>query len=316
MSWVEKYRPKKPEDFVGNEDIVKNVFSLLDDEMTGVPGKELCPHLLFIGKEGIGKTSLVQVIRVKYGFKDVKEVNASGKARVEFLRTNLDKFCKTNAIKFGNGRVRKLLVLEEFDNASDAFYDAFRRMMEVYAKRVLVIATANYENKIIPPILSRFAKYRLLPVADSILKALLQRIAKAEQRDVSDEVLDLIVKKSAGKPRDAIQVLQSAKDGKIQDVEIVLKTRDLIRTIRDQPFFSFKEMRRLVTEVPNARSIIEVMLDVIVLNDDAPVGIKKKVAKKLARYDYRLVMGGTAEVQMASLVADFVDILETKKKDK
>lgn len=311
MSWVEKYRPEKPEDFVGNETIVKSVFGDLDAEMDG---KELCPHLLFIGKEGIGKTSLINVIRKKYPFTEVKEINASLKARIDILRTDLDKYARLSPIR--GGKMRKLLILEELDNSSDDFQHAFRRFMETYGKRILVVGTANYENQILPPVLSRFSKHGFKPVSDDILRALIVKIAGKEGRPASDDFLNAIVKLSKGKPRDAIQLLQSSREGNVAEVEFFSKIKELTKSIRDTPLFAFKDMRKLVNEVPNARMIVEGLLDATVLNENAPDAIKLKAARVLGKYDFRLVEGGSSEVQMAALVADLAKVFkQVVKKD-
>ena len=52
--WVEKYRPRKLTEYVGNEHLKQKVSDYLQ---TGD-----VPHLLFFGKAGTGKTTLAKLI--------------------------------------------------------------------------------------------------------------------------------------------------------------------------------------------------------------------------------------------------------------
>ena len=50
--WVEKYRPKKFEDVVGQDSIVEELKSSINN----------LPHLLFHGPAGVGKTTMAYII--------------------------------------------------------------------------------------------------------------------------------------------------------------------------------------------------------------------------------------------------------------
>jgi len=52
--WVEKYRPKKLEDYVGNDHLKQKISDYI---ATGD-----VPHLLLFGKAGTGKTTLAKLI--------------------------------------------------------------------------------------------------------------------------------------------------------------------------------------------------------------------------------------------------------------
>jgi len=52
--WVEKYRPSKLDDYVGNEHLKNKVAGYIETEDV--------PHLLFFGKAGTGKTTLAKLI--------------------------------------------------------------------------------------------------------------------------------------------------------------------------------------------------------------------------------------------------------------
>ena len=52
--WVEKYRPTKLDDYVGNEHLKEKVAGYIETSDV--------PHLLFFGKAGTGKTTLAKLI--------------------------------------------------------------------------------------------------------------------------------------------------------------------------------------------------------------------------------------------------------------
>ena len=52
--WVEKYRPNKLENYIGNEHLKSKVQRYIDDRDI--------PHLLLYGRAGTGKTTLSKLI--------------------------------------------------------------------------------------------------------------------------------------------------------------------------------------------------------------------------------------------------------------
>ena len=81
--WVEKYRPNKLDDYVGNEHLKTKVAGYIE---TGD-----VPHLLLYGKAGTGKTTLAKLI-VKSIDCDYMIINASDENGVDTLR---EKICFT-----------------------------------------------------------------------------------------------------------------------------------------------------------------------------------------------------------------------------
>ena len=77
--WVEKYRPTKLVDYVGNEHLKSKVEGYLE---TGE-----IPHLLLYGKAGTGKTTLAKIIANNVDA-DVMYVNASDENNVDTVPCN------------------------------------------------------------------------------------------------------------------------------------------------------------------------------------------------------------------------------------
>ena len=92
--WTEKYRPKKFEGLVGQNDITKKVESLTQSLNI--------PHMLFAGPAGTGKSTLALiVVKELFGinWKDnYLELNASDERGIDIVRQKVKDFARTKAL--------------------------------------------------------------------------------------------------------------------------------------------------------------------------------------------------------------------------
>ena len=88
--WVEKYRPKKLEDYVFRDNHQK-----AQVQAWGKDGS--IPHLLFSGAAGIGKTTMAKMLVNELGIEsyDVLEINASRINSVDEIRDKITGFVHT-----------------------------------------------------------------------------------------------------------------------------------------------------------------------------------------------------------------------------
>ena len=117
-------------------------------------------NVLLAGSPGSGKTSMAKVLIKSHPH---IFINVSDESSVETIRTKITDFCSTVSILDGENKI-KIVVLDEFDGASDQFYKALRGTIEKYAKTTRFIATCNYLNKIPEAIRSRFQVYDFDPL--------------------------------------------------------------------------------------------------------------------------------------------------------
>ena len=147
--WVEKYRPKKLEDYVGNEHLKSKVQVYLENDDV--------PHLLFYGKAGTGKTTLAKLIANSIEC-DYIIINASDENNVETVRTKVKNFASTIGFK-----KMKLIILDEFDYMTPNAQAILRNLMETFSKHCRFILTCNYVEKVIDPIQSRCQTFQIIP---------------------------------------------------------------------------------------------------------------------------------------------------------
>ncbi|MDE1830649.1 MAG: AAA family ATPase [Thaumarchaeota archaeon] len=148
--WYEKYRPQTFDEYVFHDNTLKNAVDRMVNEKT-------IPHLLFTGVQGSGKStlSLLLVNAMNVDELDVISINASDENNVDTMRDKIKSFISTYALG-----AFKIVRLEEADRLTPHAQDILRAMIEEYTDVARFILTANYENKITPPLKSRFQHFR------------------------------------------------------------------------------------------------------------------------------------------------------------
>ena len=145
---TEKLRPKKLEHMILPQRI-KDAFK-----------NGLQQNVLLTGSPGSGKTSLAKILSEN---SPRLFINVSDESSVETVREKITGFCSTISI-MNEENATKVVVLDEFDGASDQFYKALRGTIEKFAKNTRFVATCNWINKVPDPIKSSFEIFLFDPV--------------------------------------------------------------------------------------------------------------------------------------------------------
>ncbi len=184
---VEKYRPKKFEDILG-QGCVSQIYSKASEFKQSIlegNKKQLDKktHLLFYGPPGVGKTITAECL-ARYVFgKDYRphfnEYNASDERGIKVVREKIKRVTGT--------AIKKIIFLSEADNMTDDAQGALRRIMETYAKNNTFILDANNPHKIIGAIKSRCADYFFHPIDSKSLLRIMVKIIKKEEIEMLQE---------------------------------------------------------------------------------------------------------------------------------
>ena len=174
--WVEKYRPRKLEEYVGNEYLKEKVSGFLESGDV--------PHLLFFGKAGTGKTTLAKLI-VNSIDCDHIVINASDENNVDTVRNKVKGFASSMGF-----RKWKIVILDEFDYMTPNAQAILRNLMETFSQHCRFILTCNYVEKVISPIRSRTQEFQIVPPTKKDVAVQISQILGKE--NVSFQPTDLV----------------------------------------------------------------------------------------------------------------------------
>lgn len=211
IPWVEKYRPKKLDDIIQQEEVIKVLKKTVETgDMT---------HLLFFGPSGTGKTSTILATAMQlYGpdkiSERVIELNASDDRGIGAVRNSIISFSK---VAIGSSDPKypcppfKIVILDEADAMTPEAQAALRKVMETMSKITRFCFVCNYITQIIEPISSRCMKFRFKPVSNVSIIKRLNLIAKKENINIGQDGIDKIAEISEGDVRRSIMTLQNLK---------------------------------------------------------------------------------------------------------
>ena len=182
--WVERYRPRTLEEYVGNDHLKEKVGDYLKNGEV--------PHLLFFGKAGTGKTTLAKLIVNSINC-DYIIINASDENNVDTVRNKVKNFASTIGFKDS-----KIVILDEFDYMTPNAQAILRNLMETFSKHCRFILTCNYVEKVISPIRSRTQEFQIVPPTKKDVAIQISQILSKE--NIRFEPKDLVPIIDAGYP--------------------------------------------------------------------------------------------------------------------
>src|SRR6056300_1585942 len=300
--WVEKFRPVKLEDYVGNEHLKSKVEGYLE---TGD-----IPHLLLYGRAGTGKTTLAKLI-VKSVDCDYMIINASDENNVDTVRNKVKNFASSMGFKKW-----KIVILDEFDYMSKNGQAILRNLMETFSQHCRFILTCNYVEKVIEPIQSRCQTFQIVPPTKKDVAVQISKILKSEE--VSFEPKDLVPIIDAGYPdiRKIINTCQlNSIKGELQvDVQNLLendykqKVIDILKS-NDDGRNKYMNIRKAIadskaTDFTDLYTIMYEKVDEYAPNNTA------NVILTLAEGQYRCSMSVDKEIPTVAAIIQIINLLK------
>jgi len=308
--WTEKFRPKKFEEIVGQDDIIKRVQSLTNSLNI--------PHLLFAGPAGVGKSTLALVV-VKELFGEVwrenyLELNASDERGIDVVRQKVKDFARTKAI---SKIPFKVIFLDEADALTNEAQNALRRTMENYTSNCRFILSCNYSSRIIDPIQSRCAVFRFRLLEKKDIEKVVKKIAQIEKLEIDVKAVESLFELSEGDCRRAINLLQTTASisnritSELVDIIVPSAKPSDIKVILEYAlagdFINSKEklLDVMLKESISGTDIIKA-IQKEVWNLDIEPELKVKLTEKTGEIEFRLTEGSDEFIQLEALLASFV----------
>jgi len=306
--WVEKYRPDKVEDIVGQGQVV--------ERLKGYVSAGNLPNMLFAGRPGVGKTTAALALSKELFSSNWRtnflELNASDERGIDVVRGKIKDFARTKPI----GGDFKIIFLDEADALTRDAQQALRRTMEKYSGTCRFILSGNYSSKIIEPIQSRCALFRFKSLDKQDIKARLELISSREGLKVTDDGIDDILYATEGDLRKAINILQSSSAiNKEIDSEVIYgvtsrarpeEIRKVVQTAINGEFIPARDALRtlVITYGMSGEDVIK-QLHKEVFNMNLEDEAKVKLADIIGEYEFRLVEGSNELIQLEALLAQF-----------
>ena len=212
---VEKYRPSKLENYVGNENIKKSISKYLDQNDI--------QNLIFYGPAGTGKTTLAKLC-VQNLDCDHLYINASDERGIETIRDKVQGFASVASFK-----PLKVVILDEADFLTIQAQASLRNIIETFSRTTRFIMTCNFVERIIDPLQSRCQVLKIVPPTKKDVAKHLNWIL--QQESISHDINDLVPLVNQYYPdlRKCINTIQlSTVDGGANDLYLSLDQSVLV----------------------------------------------------------------------------------------
>lgn len=313
--WVEKYRPRTLDEVVGQDEIVRR--------LKGYVEKKNIPHLLFSGPPGTGKTATaIALARDLFGEawrENFIEMNASDERGIDVVRHKIKEFARTAPI---GGAPFKIIFLDEADALTADAQAALRRTMEMFSRSCRFILSCNYVSRIIEPIQSRCAVFRLKAVPKEAMRKRLLEICEKEGVKITEDGIEAILYVSGGDFRKAINALQGAAAiGEVVDRENIFQITataqpqeiaEILETALNGKFEEAREkLNKLMLEYGMSGEDVVAQLFREITNSNINEKMKVLLVDRLGEIDFRLTEGANERIQLSAFLA-YVSTLSKK----
>ncbi|KAK3001969.1 hypothetical protein RJ639_020499 [Escallonia herrerae] len=350
IPWVEKYRPSKVADIVGNEDAVSRLQVIARDGNM--------PNIILAGPPGTGKTTSILALAHELLGPNCKEavleLNASDDRGIDVVRNKIKMFAQKK-VTLPPGR-HKIIILDEADSMTSGAQQALRRTMEIYSNSTRFALACNTSSKIIEPIQSRCALVRFARLSDQEILCRLMVVVEAEkalapsmaadgvidggrlnwtmrigmevwwlidQVPYVPEGLEAIIFTADGDMRQALNNLQATYSGfrfvnqenvfKVCDQPHPLHVKNMVRNVLEGKFDDACSGLKRLYDLGYSPTDIITTLFRIIKNYDMAEYLKLEFMKETGFAHMRICDGVGSYLQLCGLLAKLALVRETAK---
>lgn len=240
---AERLRPATLDDFVGQQDIVTTVRSLLVQSSQS----DFFPSVIFWGPPGSGKTTLARIIagELNRGFYEFSAVNTSTKEIEKVIPHKAS--ATTRGFDFINDYTEKkapVIFIDEIHRFNKAQQDSLLPHVERGTIILIGATTENPSFEVISPLMSRCRVLILNQLENSQLKTIVNRGLIELKCAADEDILDFVALASNGDARIALNVLEIAshlaanRKIELKNVEDALQRKNLSFDLKGEEFYN------------------------------------------------------------------------------
>jgi DNA polymerase III delta prime subunit len=306
--FVEKYRSKTLEDYIGNEQLKSIVAQYIE--------KNDLQNLLLYGTPGTGKTTLAKLIVNNFDC-DFLYINASDERGIDTIRDKVQGFASSASFK-----PIKIIILDEADFLTIQAQASLRNIIETYSRTTRFILTCNYLERIIDPLQSRCQVLKITPPSKKEVAKHIAGILDKEEISYELGDLALIVNKHYPDVRKILNTCQvNTVDGGANDLYLKIdKTvltgsyKDgLLKELKSPSKDSFKNIRQILADsnlddFEDVYRFLYDSLDEYGNNDLA----KALIVIEIENYMYHANFRIDKEINVMALLASILKIINNK----
>ena len=316
--WIEKYRPTKLSQIVGNKRIISNLQSISESGNL--------PNLILAGPPGTGKTTSVLALAHELlgeNFKKaVIELNASDERGINVVRDKIKRFAQQK-IPLPEGR-HKIIILDEADSMTSSAQGSMRVTISDYSNTTRFVLACNDSSKIIEAIQSRCTVLRFGKLSPDDIKERIIFVLKNEHANYDEKGLQAIIDTCNGDMRYALNNTQSCivGFGEVNE-ENVYKIVELPRPKEIEKIYNFcinkmfveaiNKFNELFDDGYSCLEIISVFNRLIQENDKIDDKIRIILLRKISEYKMNLIDGLDSNLQMSGFISEIYDIIQNRK---
>ena len=236
--FVEKYRPSKLENYVGNEHLKTTISKYLEQNDI--------QNLIFYGQAGGGKTTLAKLIVNNLNC-DYLYINASDERGIETIRDKVSGFASVASFK-----PLKVVILDEADFLTIQAQASLRNVIETFSRTTRFIMTCNFVERIIDPLQSRCQVIKIVPPSKSEVAKHLAWILEKESISYTLEDIKVIVNQYYPDLRKCLNTIQlNSKDSTLKLDSSILVSSNYIDKVIDElkkPKPYFNNIRQIIAD--------------------------------------------------------------------
>lgn len=184
IDFCEKYKPKKLDEFIVNDDTKKLLQLFIDCGLL---------NILIIGDNGTGKTTLIDVIINEYykGTDDKNNllyINLLKEQGIHHFRQNIKTFCQTN-----NNDIKKTVIIDNIDQINEQSQQIIRNNIDKYNHKTNFLLSCCNIQKVLDNLQSRVNIIKLFNIDNDTLFKLSKRIVNNENINIDNISIKYLV---------------------------------------------------------------------------------------------------------------------------